>query len=66
EQGTGKRFSATLLFVTYVGFFSVHLLIICSMNVEIDSCKYLCHIISIGINHQIHEYRTQLCPDADI
>ena len=26
EQGTGKRFWATLLFVTYVGFFSVHLL----------------------------------------
>jgi hypothetical protein len=43
-----------------------NLIIICSMNVEIDSCKYLCHIISIPIINQIHEYLAQLCPDADI
>jgi hypothetical protein len=48
------------------GIVAYKLIIICSINVEIDSCKYLCHIISIGINHQIHEYLAQLCPDADI
>ena len=48
------------------GIVAYNLIITCSMNVEIDSCKYLCHIISIGINNQIHEYLAQLCPDADI
>ena len=48
------------------GIVAYKLIITCSMNVEIDSCKYLCHIICIGINNQIHEYLAQLCPDADI